>query len=117
MYRQRHGTISPEKVAEFLILDREFPRSVHFCLIKAEQSLHSITGTHLGTFRNAAEQRLGQVCSELAYARIEDVISAGLHEFLDGLQTKLNQVGDAIFDSFFALRPMQRAAYGRVPDS
>ncbi|HZN58044.1 MAG TPA: alpha-E domain-containing protein [Planctomycetota bacterium] len=111
MYRQRHGTISPEKVAEFLILDREFPRSVHFCLIKAEQSLHSITGTHLGTFRNAAEQRLGQVCSELAYARIEDVISAGLHEFLDGLQTKLNHVGDAIFDSFFALRPMQRAAY------
>jgi uncharacterized alpha-E superfamily protein len=111
MYRQRHGSISPEKVAEFLLLDRDFPRAVHFCLIKAEQSLHAITGTHLGTFRNSCEQRLGQVCSELAYGRIEEIIGAGLHEFLDGLQTKLNHVGDAIFETFFALRPIARSAY------
>ena len=111
MYRQRHGPISPEKVAEFLLLDREFPRAVHYCLIKAEQSLHGITGTPLGTFRNSSEQRLGQVCSELAYARIQEVVASGLHEFLDGLQTKLNLVGDSVFETFFALRPFQSAAF------
>ena len=29
MYRQRFGPIAPERVAEFLILDREFPRSMN----------------------------------------------------------------------------------------
>jgi len=110
MYRKRHGSISPNKVAEFLLLDHEFPRAVHFCLIKAEHSLHAITGTPLGTFRNIAEQRLGQVCSELACAQIQEIIAAGLHEFLDGLQTKMNHVGNSIFDAFLALRPIQEAA-------
>ena len=111
MYRKRHGPISPDRVAEFLLLDHDFPRAVHYCLIKAEQSLHAITGTPPGTFRNTAEQRLGQVCAELAYARIQEIIAAGLHEFLDGLQTKLNHVGDSVFDTFFALRPVQASAW------
>jgi uncharacterized alpha-E superfamily protein len=112
MYRQRHGPLSPRSIVEFLLLDREFPRATHFCLLGAEGSLCAITGTAPGTFRNAAEQRLGQLRSELAYASVEDIFDAGLHEFLDGLQVKLNLVGDAIFDTFFALRPLQKAAAG-----
>ena len=106
MYRKRHGRIAPERVADFLLLDREFPRAVHYCLIKAEESLHAISGTPVGTFCNPAEQRLGQLRSELGYARVADVLAVGLHQFLDSLQIKLNRVGDAIFETFFALRPL-----------
>jgi len=112
MYRQRHGPLSPRCIVEFLLLDREFPRATQFCLMGAERSLHAVTGTTLGTFRNVAEQRLGQLRSELAYASLEDIFRAGLHEFLDGLQVRLNLVGDAIFDTFFALRPLQKVAAG-----
>ncbi len=106
MYRKRHGRMAPDRVAEFLLLDREFPRAVHYCLIKGEESLHAVTDTPLGTFRNPAEQRLGQLRSELGYARVEEILSVGLHEFLDALQVKLNSVGDAIFETFFAMRPI-----------
>ena len=106
MYRKRHGRIAPDRVADFLLLDREFPRAVHYCLIKAEESLHAISGTPIGTFRNPAEQRLGQLRSELGYARVADILAIGLHQFLDGLQIKLNLIGDAIFETFFALRPI-----------
>ena len=106
MYRKRHGRIAPDRIVEFLLLDREFPRAVHSCLNIAEESLHAISGTPVGTFRNPAEQRLGQLRSELGYARVEDILGHGLHEFLDGLQLKLNAVGDAIFETFFALRPV-----------
>ena len=106
MYRKRHGRISPDRIVEFLLLDREFPRAVHYCLNAAEESLHAISGTPIGTFRNLAEQRLGQLRSELGYARVDDILTGGLHEFLDGLQSKLNLVGDAIFETFFALRPV-----------
>jgi len=102
MYRKRHGRIAPDGVVDFLVLDREFPRAVHHCLIAAEDSVHAIAGTPSGTFRNLAEQRLGQVRSELAYAAVEDIIAGGLHQFLDGLQAKLNSAGSAIRTVFFA---------------
>ena len=55
MYRRRHGMISPQQVANFLMLDREFPRSMHYCVGRAEESLHAISGSAVGTFQNAAE--------------------------------------------------------------
>ena len=106
MYRRTHGLISPHKVVAFLLLDREFPRSVLYCLSKAEESLHAISGTPLETFSNSAEQGLGQLRSEFAYAQVDQVLRSGLHEFLDAFQTKLNDVGDDIYKTFFALRPV-----------
>jgi len=106
MYRKRYQQISPDRIVEFLVLDREFPRAIHRCLVSAEDSLHKITGTPLGTFGNAAEQHLGRVCAELNYIQVREIISGGLHEFLDDIQVRLNLIGDAIQNSFFALQPL-----------
>jgi len=110
MYRQRHGRISPVDVVQFLILDQEFPRAVLYCLTVANESLHAISGTFPGGFCNNAEQRLGQLRAELAYARAEEIISGGLHEFVDNLQRRLNLAGAAIHDTFFALPPLEPVA-------
>jgi len=114
MYRKRHGRISPRGVVDFLMLDREFPRAVQFCLLAARNSLHAISGTPLGTFRHAPEKLLGQLGSDLTFAGVDEVIQHGLHEYLDEVQTKLNQVGQGIFETFFALktpRPGKRAVH------
>ena len=110
MYRKKFGRISPGRVVEFLLLDHEFPRSVRFCLGHAEYSLHAITGTPMGTYRNKAEQRLGQLSSELSYTSSSEIIDSGLHEFLDSLQGKLNELDDAINETFFALRTIGQIA-------
>mgnify|MGYP001615119349 CR=1 FL=1 len=107
MYRKRYGRISPKEVAEFLILDSEFPRAIHYCLIKAEESLHAISGSEIGRFENLAEKRLGRLRPELAYANIEEIMAGGLHEFLDSFQTKLNCVGDGIAETFFTFRQVE----------
>ena len=104
-YRKRHGRIEPDRVSQFLLLDRDFPRAVLYCVLSLEDSLHAISRTPEGGFSNAAEQRIGQLAAELAYADIQTVLSQGLHEYLDALQAKLNRVGDAIFDTYFALHP------------
>ncbi|MDZ4687883.1 MAG: alpha-E domain-containing protein, partial [Planctomycetaceae bacterium] len=105
MYRQQHHGITPPKVVEFLVLDRLFPRAIHYAVLEAEKALHAITGTPLDTFGNAAEQQLGLLRSELAYATVDEIIAAGLHEYLDGLQTKLNRVGDGIYETFITTTP------------
>jgi uncharacterized alpha-E superfamily protein len=106
MYRKKYGRITPVQVAEFLVLDCDFPRAMHFCLIEAEQSLLSITGGAPGTFRNSAEQYLGRLRAELDYANMQEIIQRGLHEFIDSFQTKLNLVGQSIHETFFALQPI-----------
>lgn len=102
MYRKRHQQIIPGHVAEFLVLDREFPRAIRYCLIKAEQSLFAITGSQPDTFSNPAEQRIGRLRAEMDYARIEEIFEAGLHEYIDELQLKLNDFGSAVYETFFS---------------
>jgi len=104
MYRKRFGRISPRGVVEFLMLDREFPRAIQFCLVAARDSLHAVSGTPLGAFRYAPEKLLGQLCSDLSYVSVDEVISRGLHEYVDEFQTKLNQIGSGIFETFFAMK-------------
>lgn len=104
-YRHHYGRIVPARVAEFLLLDHNFPRSVLYCLSEAQECLHAITGTAMGYFSNEAEKLLGQLCAELAYHSVDDVIEQGLHEFTDLLQTKMNAIDVAIFQTFFARVP------------
>jgi uncharacterized alpha-E superfamily protein len=106
-YRQRYGRVSPNLVVKFLILDGQFPRAIHYCVTRADESLHAICGTPPGSFHNSAEQRLGQLRSELDFTRVSDVMGGGLHEFLDAFQIKLNGISRAIYDTFFAIRPVE----------
>jgi uncharacterized alpha-E superfamily protein len=107
MYRKcGQHRIVPTTVAEFLILNREFPRSIQFCLLQAERSLHQITGTPIGTWQNPVERALGRLRSELEYITIEEVVNTGLHEFLDRIQSQINDVGDKIFTTFVAVNPV-----------
>jgi uncharacterized alpha-E superfamily protein len=106
MYRKRWGRIDPARVVEFLILDRYFPRAIRFCVRRAEDSLRALTGSPEGTYRNRPEQLLGRLRAELDFASTDDVFGGGLHEFLDAFQAKLNHVGEAISETFFALEPV-----------
>lgn len=112
MYRKRFGRIAPKNVADFLILDRQFPRSIRFCVAQAEECLHAVTGSAPGLFANRAEQLLGQLNARLNYMRIDDIMADGLHEFVDDFQGQLNEIGVAIHKTFFEVpaAPSQSSA-------
>ena len=38
MYHKRHGRISPTRIVEFLLLDEQFPRAIHYCVKSARES-------------------------------------------------------------------------------
>jgi uncharacterized alpha-E superfamily protein len=106
MYRKRHAVITPAKVVEFLILDRRFPRTVRYCLAKGERSLHAITGAPTGTWTNGAERELGRLNAELSYADTNEILTRGLHEYIDALQQRLNYVSQSVYATFFAMKPL-----------
>jgi uncharacterized alpha-E superfamily protein len=103
MYRKCQRRIAPRLIAEFLILNREFPRSIQFCVLQAEQSLHQISGNRLGNWTLTSERTLGRLRSELEYITLDEIFEHGLHEFLDSLQGKLNELGHHIYEDFMAM--------------
>ena len=105
MYRKEHHLITPRMVASFLIFDEQFPRSIRHCITKAQICLHRISGSPNGSNNNGAEKLLGRLKADLEYTDIEEVIKQGMHEYLDDLQTRLNQVGMAIGTAFFNIKP------------
>lgn len=107
MYRKRFHRITPTNVADFLIFDRDFPRSIRHCVGTAFDSLHRITGSPYGSADNKAEKYLGRLTADLNYADIEDVLAAGVHEYLDSLQTRLNEAGEAVSATFFRVLPAE----------
>jgi uncharacterized alpha-E superfamily protein len=112
MYRKRHGRIDYTEVIAFLVLEKRFPRSIRHCLDAGQESLSAVTGT--GTSDATAtlpERLLGRLRAEYEYAVIGEILEGlpgaprTLHEHLDDFQLKLNDVGSAVFGTFFATRP------------
>jgi len=100
-YKSLHGAeVSPRFVAEFLLLSEDFPRSVRFCVTELNLALRRISGVAEGKFCNDAEKLAGRLQAELQFATIEEIFEAGLHDYLDRLQTKLNDIGFALFNAY-----------------
>ncbi len=106
MFRKEHHNITPRKVADFLIFDSQFPRSIRHCINKAKICLHRITGTPVGAAINLAERRLGRIQADIEYTDIEEVFEIGLHEYLDNMQSRINEVGASIGTTFFNIKPL-----------
>lgn len=102
-YRQRHGQIEVDNVVDLLLLSDEFPRSVRFCVELVKDSVRRMSGSGIGRYTNDAERLCDQLASQLACSEASDIIKAGFHEYIDGLQMKLNQIGTAIAEAFFVI--------------
>ncbi len=108
MYRKKHGRISPRDIVDFLVLDRDFPRAIHHCIHSADECVHAITGTPMGSFSYPSERLMGLLRAELDFTSVDRIISDGIHEYLDDLQVKMNAIGDSLLQDFFGWRPQNR---------
>ena len=104
MYSRKYGQVKPHDVAEFLVLDRDFPRSIYYSLDKANQSLHFISENFKSGFSNEPEKLIGKILSEMSYSGMDDIFQKGLHEFLDISQLKIIEIAGAIHETYFSLK-------------
>ncbi|MCA1661767.1 MAG: alpha-E domain-containing protein [Novosphingobium sp.] len=76
------GRMDPRSIAEFLILDGRFPRSLAFCYTKVGSNLRSLARD----YGNAApcHAMLDEADERLREGDIDEIFDAGLHEFIGG---------------------------------
>ncbi|HMJ90351.1 MAG TPA: alpha-E domain-containing protein [Candidatus Acidoferrum sp.] len=100
-FKSIHGAeVHPRLVAEFLLLNEDFPRSVRFCVEELNYALRRISGVAESRFCNDAEKLAGRLVAELQFTTIEEIFDHGLHGYIDTLQAKLNSIGEALFDAY-----------------
>ncbi len=103
-YRTLHlGPVDGDGVVGFMLFERSFPRSVAFCIDRADECLHTISGRLRGGYGDGAERCAGKLHAELSYGTLGEVKRAGLHAYLDRLQSSINDVGGEVFETYVLL--------------
>lgn len=98
--KSNRAGIDSVRVLEFLLLNREFPRSALFCLEATERQL----GRLVAEGSAPVLRSLGRVRARLEYCDLDAIVEDGLADFLDDLQREIWDVGDAIEAHFFRHR-------------
>ncbi|BAM06918.1 alpha-E domain-containing protein [Leptospirillum ferrooxidans] len=91
-------SITPMKVAEFLLLREDLPRSLHACLDQVVGTLSMIGGRSGGEVRRIA----GEIHARLHFSRIEDIFKVGLHEYIDDFLKRIEALSNEIQQVYFS---------------
>ena len=99
----RGASITEEDALALLLFDHGFPRSVRFCLNEVDTALHQITGTVRGSYGNEAERLAGATLANIDFNGSGDFKRLGIHDYADGLQQQINDIGQQIFETYVLL--------------
>jgi uncharacterized alpha-E superfamily protein len=99
--RTYRGVPSARNAAEFLLLDRLFPRSILFSVSRAENCMREIEprSERVGVSEHA-QRLLGQIRSELEYRPISEILE-DLPLHMDNVQAATSAASEAIRQRYF----------------
>jgi uncharacterized alpha-E superfamily protein len=108
--RTYRRAVDASLVAEFLLLDRSFPRSVLYSLNEAENALIALDRQQAKTGSDEAARLLGRSAADLEYRRLDELL-AELPAHLGELQHTVASAASAIAERYFRqTRPMEWSA-------
>lgn len=96
------ANVQPQQVAEFLLLNADFPRSVRFSANMIQSALQDIadrTGTRRG---GRAERLAGRLRAALDYSQVDEILAENLHGYLESTQRQCLQIHAALYQTYIA---------------
>ena len=93
--------LSQKSVAGFLLFHSQFPRSVRACVRDVDNRLTELRSNYNLRRGSRALEELDELCAALDEMTIEELISKGLHEFIDWIQVKLIRTHSELGAAFF----------------
>jgi uncharacterized alpha-E superfamily protein len=97
IYRKVYrNVITPARVAELLILRADMPRSLLACMEEVIANLEQVRND-----ASADTQRFaGKLHAELQFARIDDILAEGLHDYLTEFFERIFELGNRVSRDF-----------------
>lgn len=96
-YRKAYrDVITPERVAELLILRGDMPRSLMACLAEVVNNLEQVRND----VSRETERFAGRLHADLQFNSIEDIMQHGLHDFLTDFLEQIYELGNRVSRDF-----------------
>ena len=97
IYRKVYrDVITPERVAELLMLRGDMPRSLLACMDQVVANLKLVRNDVSGD----TERLAGKIHAELQFARIDDILAAKLHDTLTDFMERIFELGNRVSRDF-----------------
>lgn len=101
-YRRNHvGDMDPLKVAAFLILESNFPRSIRYCVHHAHEAISRLRGEINPQLIDNAERILGRLDTQLEYAEMGEILTEGLPAYLQKLESHIADAAMSVQKAYF----------------
>jgi uncharacterized alpha-E superfamily protein len=91
--------LRPERIAEYLLLSADFPRSVRFVIDRVDDSLRAIARS-LGKSNGRPERFAGRLKATLAYGQIDEITADGPIRYLENVRKQCEQVHAALYQTY-----------------
>jgi uncharacterized alpha-E superfamily protein len=100
--------VRPDRIAEFLLLNLEFPRSARFAASRVESALRRISQvTGLGA-GGRAERLAGRLHASLDYGQVDEILDDDPHTYLGGIGRYAAEIHTAVYQSYI-MYPIESA--------
>jgi uncharacterized alpha-E superfamily protein len=100
----RHYTaaVSPERVAEFLLLNPEFPRSTRFAAARLEDALRAVASYSGRDVGSRTDRLAGRLRALLDYGQVDEILGDSPHAYLRSISRQCTQIHAALSQSYIA---------------
>lgn len=119
-FKLSSSVLGGASVAEFLLFDRTFPRSVMHNLDRAAVLLQQVSRERPEVLPSASRNALDRLRGSLVQMDLDDVMALGLHEtvtmIVDGTAVLCSAIQADFFPSIDAVRPIGRRVEATEPD-
>ncbi len=95
--------VQPGRIAEFLLLNSEFPRSVRFAAAQIESALKAIAPLTARPAGGTAERLAGRLHASLGYSQVDEILQDP-HAYLEGIRRNCTQVHAALYQTYIGYR-------------
>lgn len=92
--------LKPGRIAEFLLLNREFPFSARYSADRMKETLEAIAEASSVRKTGQIERIIGGLRASLAYIQIEEIMGNNLHNYLNGIVAQCRSLHAAMHDAY-----------------
>jgi uncharacterized alpha-E superfamily protein len=92
--------VSPDRVAEFLLLNPEFPHSVRFAVDVIQASLNALPEATSSRKGGRVSRLAGRLRASLSFTQIEEIMGQGIHTYLESIQRQCGQIHASAYQGY-----------------
>lgn len=100
--KEHTAAIKPEKIAEFLLFDPEFPHSVKFAVDRMRDALSHVAPGAPPQRRAACERLAGRLKAAVDFGQIDELIGGSIDLFLREITRHCEEIHDAVYAAYIA---------------